>query len=440
MLGLFEDRCQGDYNDACFRRLKDFITSAQPLDYAKPALNKCLFGYLSELFRKLNVRNTMSQQYAQIAEIKASIDSNCFSINYSEYFIKEKKQELQILDDKIKRVQQRDGQLSKKIEVAEISHMRTQHIFESVKDYGQKVSLKLDRINSRLQALVGDCIVLAASVCLLGFFSSNERIDMRAEIVQYVSGVQEIPCSKDWTVEKKVQNPKIQTKVFKSILKEYGLRHLLLPHKYSGILTESVVCETLFHMIFAPSCPLIIDPTGEVQQFIRTNIISGLHVRQIYGSDLNINSQLQQIFRSQGSFGLITDVNNFEKATFGLTQDQSLLHRLCSTFYSGLDFNYERSLLLKKAPGTEQHIFSSFDCLNKKMPVNEPNLENVSLYQVQAFSPSFDFQHGNLFMAKGSCFVAMGTNEEILDNTLGVNAWMELKELLLEQINNHEWK
>jgi hypothetical protein len=52
--------------------------------------------------------------------------------------------------------------------------------------------------------------------------------------------------------------------VFKSILKEYGLRHLLLPHKYSGILPESVICETLFHMIFAPSCPLIIDPTGEV--------------------------------------------------------------------------------------------------------------------------------------------------------------------------------
>jgi hypothetical protein len=193
-------------------------------------------------------------------------------------------------------------------------------------------------------------------------------------------------------------------------------------------------------MIFAPSCPLIIDPTGEVQQFIKDNIISGLHVRQIYGSDLNINSQLQSIFRSQNTFGLLTDVNNFEKTTFGLTQDQSLLHRLCSTFYSGIDFNYERSLLLKKAPGLAEHIFSSFDCLNKKMPVNEPNLDNVSLYQVQAFSPSFDFQHGNLFMAKGSCFVAMATNEEILGNSIGVNAWMEIKELMLEQINLTEYK
>jgi hypothetical protein len=42
-------------------------------------------------------------------------------------------------------------------------------------------------------------------------------------------------------------------------------------------------------------------------------------------------------------------------------------------------------------------------------------------------------------MAQGSCFVAMGTNEEILHNSIGVNAWMELKELLLEHISPTEW-
>jgi hypothetical protein len=35
-------------------------------------------------------------------------------------------------------------------------------------------------------------------------------------------------------------------------------------------------------------------------------------------------------------------------------------------------------------------------------------------------------------MAKGSSFVAMSSNEDILNNTVGVNAWMEIKELLLE--------
>lgn len=42
-------------------------------------------------------------------------------------------------------------------------------------------------------------------------------------------------------------------------------------------------------------------------------------------------------------------------------------------------------------------------------------------------------------MAKGSCFVAMGTNNEIFNNTLGVTAWMELKELMLEHISPPEW-
>ena len=88
-------------------------------------LFKCLYSYLSELFRKLNVRNTMSQQYARIAEIKASIETHDFSIRYSERFIREKELRLQKLEEKLERVQRRDGELSKKIEVAEISHMRT---------------------------------------------------------------------------------------------------------------------------------------------------------------------------------------------------------------------------------------------------------------------------------------------------------------------------
>ena len=179
--------------------------------------------------------------------------------------------------------------------------------------------------------------------------------------------------------------------MFKSILKEYGLRQVLLHHNYSGILSESTICEVLFHMIFAPSCPLIIDPTGEVQEYIRSRLVSKLHVKQLHGSDLNINQQLASIFKSQGSFGLLMDVNNFDKASFGLTLDQPLLHRLCETFYNGIDFNYERSILWKKVPGIEDHIFTSFNCMNKKMPINEPGLENVSLYQVQLFSPSFDF-------------------------------------------------
>jgi hypothetical protein len=67
----------------------------------------------------------MSVQLGLIKEIKSSIGSNTFSISYSEHYIQEKEAELLTLNDKIVRVVQRDNKLGKKIEVAEISHMRT---------------------------------------------------------------------------------------------------------------------------------------------------------------------------------------------------------------------------------------------------------------------------------------------------------------------------
>jgi hypothetical protein len=77
---------------------------------------------------------------------------------------------------------------------------------------------------------------------------------------------------------------------------------------------------------------------------------------------------------------MLNDLNSHDKASFGLSRDQSLLHKLCTTFYNGIDFNYERSMVWKKTNNIDQYMFTSYNCLNKKMPVNEPNLENISLY------------------------------------------------------------
>mmetsp|Transcript_29871 Transcript_29871/g.45661 ORF Transcript_29871/g.45661 Transcript_29871/m.45661 type:complete len:103 (+) Transcript_29871:1309-1617(+) len=57
---ILNQRRSYDFNDACFKRLKEFITKSQPSDYQKPVIFKALYAYLSELYRKLNVRNTMS--------------------------------------------------------------------------------------------------------------------------------------------------------------------------------------------------------------------------------------------------------------------------------------------------------------------------------------------------------------------------------------------
>lgn len=87
---LLNDCRNTEYNNACFKKLKEFVTKSTSSDYQKPLIFKHLYSYLSELFRKLNVRVTMSHQFQHISEIKASIDSNYFSINYSEHYIKEK--------------------------------------------------------------------------------------------------------------------------------------------------------------------------------------------------------------------------------------------------------------------------------------------------------------------------------------------------------------
>ena len=60
---ILKDRRKYEFNDACFKKLKDFITKSSPTDYPKPIIFKALYNYLSELYRKLNVRNTMSQQF-----------------------------------------------------------------------------------------------------------------------------------------------------------------------------------------------------------------------------------------------------------------------------------------------------------------------------------------------------------------------------------------
>ena len=81
---ILTDRSHYNFNNTCFRRLKEFVTKSNPSDYQKTPITRALHTYLSELYRKLNVRNTMSAQFAEIEELNSAVDSHKFSINYSE--------------------------------------------------------------------------------------------------------------------------------------------------------------------------------------------------------------------------------------------------------------------------------------------------------------------------------------------------------------------
>lgn len=67
--------------------------------------------------------------------------------------------------------------------------MRTEHIFDKIEKYSEKIGKKLEGIEARLKTLTGDCIILAASVVYLGPFSPSERNQLRQKFVDYITKV-----------------------------------------------------------------------------------------------------------------------------------------------------------------------------------------------------------------------------------------------------------
>jgi hypothetical protein len=122
---------------------------------------------------------------------------------------------------------------------------------------------KLAKIKSRIEHLLGDCIMLAGSVVFLGVYSMRERTKLRQELSRFLLA-QGIHASDCW----KHQEYSEQTKLFKSILREYGLKTILKNHAFQNALSQDSFAEVLFSLVFAPSCPVIFDPSGHLQEFL----------------------------------------------------------------------------------------------------------------------------------------------------------------------------
>jgi hypothetical protein len=67
----------------------------------------------------------MAEVFLYVREVRKQIDVNIFSINYSKQSIEIKNEELKMHQDKLYELNRAGVTLSKKIEEAEISHMRT---------------------------------------------------------------------------------------------------------------------------------------------------------------------------------------------------------------------------------------------------------------------------------------------------------------------------
>jgi len=67
----------------------------------------------------------MSATFIRIKEIRSQIESNVFSINYAKQSIESKNDELKMYNSKLNELDIAGNKLSRKIEEAELSYMRT---------------------------------------------------------------------------------------------------------------------------------------------------------------------------------------------------------------------------------------------------------------------------------------------------------------------------
>lgn len=103
-------------------------------------------------------------------------------------------------------------------------------------------------------------------------------------------------------------------------LEDMGLRDFFNEDNLPHVLNKSDLTEVLFSLLFAPSCPVICDPTGQMKDFVEKKILNNADLKLITGSDLNSNEKVMSTLWNQ-RFALLTDVNCLGKGGSGLSQD-----------------------------------------------------------------------------------------------------------------------
>jgi hypothetical protein len=129
--------------------------------------------------------------------------------------------------------------------------------------------------------------------------------------------------------------------MFIQVLKDLGLRDIVNKHNLPGVLSNHQFGEALFCMLFAPSCPVVCDPTGVMQQFVMEKLFANMDPQTISGTDLQANEKLSQILAANKPC-CVVDINNFGTEKTGLSQPHFLMRVLCNTLYNGVDFDAKR--------------------------------------------------------------------------------------------------
>ena len=267
---MLDDRRGREFDEASFSALNKFIKTRPYTAYNERPLTSCLYDYFKELYYKLNIKNTMATTYFRMRELQMQIDSNTFSVHYAKSSIGYKEEELAGLWKTHELHKTMAGKLSRQIEEAQISHMRTEAIEEHIWAYTARIQKKLNNLDSRVDTLLGDVLLLAASVVYLGPFAPEERDNVRNGIRKFLEQAQGVEFNFLWKpVKPQKRDTKPQRSIFWYVLKDIGLKEILSLDNLPGILSPNDLAESLFTLLFAPSVPVVADPTGQLKEFVK---------------------------------------------------------------------------------------------------------------------------------------------------------------------------
>lgn len=82
---------------------------------------------------------------------------------------------------------------------------------------------------------------------------------------------------------------------------------------------------------------------------------------------------------------------------------------------------------------------SSFTSVNKRIPANLPQYENLSFYQAMICTPRFNFSLNMQYEAKATIVMAMDSETDVLLKTANTS-WIDIKEILLKHFMVEEYQ
>ena len=105
--------------------------------------------------------------------------------------------------------------------------------------------------------------------------------------------------------------------MFITVLKDIGLRSIVNKNCMPPGLTAHNLSEALFSLLFAPSSPVVCDPTGVLMKFVQKKLLANQDVQLLSGADLTANEQLNYNL-SNLKATLLHDINFLGSSNFGL--------------------------------------------------------------------------------------------------------------------------